>query len=51
MKDSAILCDEIIDAEGKSYNGEAITVATNFNEKKLTVKHKTSIFLYLKHLV
>ena len=29
MDDSAITCDEIIDAEAKSYNDE-----TDFNEKK-----------------
>ena len=34
MDDSAIRCDEIIDAEAKSYNEETKTIPTNFNEKK-----------------
>ena len=34
IDDSVILCDEIIDAEDKSYNEE-----TSFNEKKQSVKH------------
>ena len=35
MDDSAITCDKTIDAEAKSYDEEAKTVQTNFNEKKL----------------
>ena len=34
IDDSVISCDEIIDAEDKSYNEE-----TSFNEKKQSVKH------------
>ena len=34
MDDSAIRCDEIIDAEAKSYVEETKTVAKNSNEKK-----------------
>ena len=33
MDDSAITCDKTIDAEAKSYDEEAKTVQTNFNEK------------------
>ena len=35
MDDSAITCDKTIDGEAKSYDEEAKTVQTNFNEKKL----------------
>ena len=38
IDESVITCNEIIDAEGKSYNKETKTVATNFNEKKATCK-------------
>ena len=31
---SVITCDEIIDAEAKTYDEETKTVTTNFNEKK-----------------
>ena len=37
MDDSLITCDRIIDEEIK-------TIPTNFNEKKLPVKRKISIF-------
>ena len=45
MDDSAIICDEIIDAddEAKSNNEET---KTNFNKKKVTCKAQISI-LYL----
>ena len=53
MDDSAITCDEIIDAEAKSHDEETKTVPTKFNEKKKKpVKHKTSIFyLHFNYLV
>ena len=38
IDESAITCNEIIDAEGKSSNKETKTVTTNFNEKKPTCK-------------
>ena len=44
MDDSAIMCDEVIDAEAKTYDEEKKPVPTNFNEKKWTVKNKNSIF-------
>ena len=44
VDDSAIMCDEVIDAEAKTYDEEKKTVPTNFNEKKWTVKNKNSIF-------
>ena len=34
MDDSVIKCDEVTDAEAKSYNEETRTIPTNFNEKK-----------------
>ena len=34
INDSVIKCDQIIDAEVKSYNKQTKTVLTNFNEKK-----------------
>ena len=46
MDDSVIPCDEIIDAEAKSYDEETKTIPTNYNEKKQSVKHKIYI-LYL----
>ena len=39
MYDSVIMCDEIIDAEAKSYNEE-----TNLNEKMQPAKHKFVYF-------
>ena len=44
MDDSAITCDEIIDAEVKSNEKETKTFRINFNEKILLTKHKISIF-------
>ena len=38
MHDSLITCDEIVDAEAKSYNDETRTIPTNLNEKKVTCK-------------
>ena len=42
MDDSAIICDEVIDADAdtvaKSNNDERKTIPTNFNEKKETCK-------------
>ena len=37
MNDSVITCDGIIDGEAKSYDEEAKTVSTNFNEKRGTL--------------
>ena len=34
---SVITCDEIINAEAKSYDEETKTVTTNFNEKKQSI--------------
>ena len=44
MDDSAIMCDEIIDAEAKLYNLEKKTFPTKFNEKKQPLKHKICKF-------
>ena len=45
IDNSMITCDEIIDAEAKSYDEETRTVIINFNEKKMQfVKQKISIF-------
>ena len=38
MGDSAVMCDEIIDAETKVNNEETKTIPTNFNEKNITCK-------------
>ena len=38
MDDSAIMCDEIIDAEAKSNDEETKTIPTNFNEKNKSCK-------------
>ena len=38
MNDLVITCDEIIDAESKSYDEETKTIPTNFNEKNKTCK-------------
>ena len=38
MNDSAITCNEIIDAEAKLNNEETKTCPTNFNEGKATCK-------------
>ena len=38
MDESVITCDEIIDAEAKSYSKETKTIPTTFNEKKVTCK-------------
>ena len=38
MDDSAIMCDEIIDAEAKSNDEETKTMPTNFNEKNISCK-------------
>ena len=44
MDDLVITCDEIIDAEAKSYGEETKTIPTNLNEKKQPLKRKISIF-------
>ena len=46
MDNSAIMCDEVIDAEAEeeSSNEETKTFPTNFNEKKYTAKLKIYIF-------
>ena len=38
MDDSAIMCDEIIDAEAKSNDEETKAIAINFSEKNVTCK-------------
>ena len=38
MDDSAIMCDEIIDAEAKLNDEETKTIPTNFNKKICPVK-------------
>ena len=44
IDDPFITSDEIIDAEGKLYNKETKTILTNFNERKLPVTYRISIF-------
>ena len=44
IEDSVIKCNEIKDAEAKSYNEETKTVTANFSEKKQPAKHKSYIF-------
>ena len=44
IDDSFITSDEIIDAEGRFYDKETKTILRNFNEKKLPVTHRISIF-------
>ena len=41
MDHSAIMCDEIVDAEAKLNDKETKTVPTNFNEKSAICKTKT----------
>ena len=38
------MCDEILDAEAKSYDKETKAVTTNFNERMQSVKKKISMF-------
>ena len=38
MGDSAVTCDEIIDAETKFNSEETKTIPTNFNERNITCK-------------
>ena len=51
MDDSVIMCDEVIESQGKNTEAKLYdqikTVPTNFNEKKQPVKHKISIFAFL----
>ena len=48
IDNSVITCDEIIDAEVKSYDEKTKTVTTSFNEKNVICKTKNlSILLYL----
>ena len=54
MNDSAIVCDEIIDADAEAkLNDEANSndeeTKTNFNEKKATVKDKILIFHFINY--
>ena len=51
MDDSAITCDEIIDAEAKSNDEETKTILTNFNEKNVTSKIKNFYFLLVFLLI
>ena len=44
IDDSAITCDEIIDAEVKSNDEETKTCLTSFKEKNVTCKCRISIF-------
>ena len=44
IDNSVIRCNEIIDAVAKSYDKEAKTVSTNFNEKREPVKQKILCF-------
>ena len=41
MDHSAIMCNEIVDAEAKLNDEETKTVPTNFNEKSAICKTKT----------
>ena len=54
MNDSAIVCDEIIDADAEAkLNDEANSndeeTKTNFNEKKATIKDKIPIFHFINY--
>ena len=49
MDDLAILCDKVIDVEGKSY-GEVKTVPTIFNEKEATCKTQ-NFYIWLASLL
>ena len=47
MHDSAIICDEVIDADAKlgpKDDDETKIIPTNFNEKKVTCKMQNFIF-------
>ena len=46
MGDKMITCDEIINAEAKSYDEETKTVTTNFNGKNIICKTKTFYILF-----
>ena len=45
MDDSAIMFDEIIDAEAKSNSEETKTVLTNFIEQTITCKTQNFFFI------
>ena len=49
LDNSVITCDEIIDAEAKSYHEEAKTIPRYFNEKKVACK-KQSFYILLVFL-
>ena len=51
IDNSVIMCDEIIDAEGKSYNEETKTFTTNFNEKEATFKTQNFCILLVFLLI
>ena len=49
MDNSAVICDDVIDAKAKASNEETSTIPTNFNEKKAT--YKTQNFYILLPLL
>ena len=49
MDDLAIVCDKVIDAEGKSYD-EIKTIPTNFNEKEAICKTQ-NFYIWLASLL
>ena len=51
MDESVITCDEIIDAEAKSYSKETKTIPTTFNEKKVTCKTQNFYILLVFLLI
>ena len=51
MDDSAIICDEIVDREGKSNDEETKAVPKNFNEKKATCKTQNFYILLTFSLI
>ena len=51
MDDSAITCDEIIDAETKLNDEETKTFPTNFNEKNITYKTQNFYILLTSLLI
>ena len=47
--DLVIMCDEIIDAEVKSYYEETKTIPTNFNEKKVFCRTQNFTYIFINN--
>ena len=47
--DLVIMCDEIIDAEVKSYYEETKTITTNFNEKKVFCRTQNFTYIFINN--